>query len=243
MWWIKLDYKNDKVKTGIKGFDKLIEGGFPRGKIILLSGTPGTCKTIFALQFLYNGATLFNEKGLYISFEEKVQSLKNQALQFGWDFDRLEKEKKVEIISLPVKSIKETTASEIIKMARENKFSRLIIDSLSALSINTPTTYSKVTELTEISIKRFMYSFINDLRDIKNGATSLLISQTTDGQLSRDGVSEFICDGIVHVGYESLGGKYSRTMTIRKMRETKNNEDIHAVEIGTKGLIIHEFEE
>ena len=231
----------DKVKTGIKGFDKLVEGGFPRGKIILLSGTPGTCKTIFALQFLYNGATQFNEKGLYISFEERMQNLKNQALQFGWDFDKLEKEKKVEIISLPAKSIKETTASEIIKLAVKNKISRLVIDSLSALSINTPTTYSKVTELTDISIKRFMYSFINDLRDVKNGATSLLISQTTDGQLSRDGISEFICDGIVHINYESLGGKYSRTLTIRKMRETKNDEDIHAVEISHKGLVIHGF--
>ena len=233
----------DKVKTGIKGFDRLVEGGFPKGKIILLSGTPGTCKTIFALQFLYNGAMQFNEKGLYISFEEKAQSLKNQALQFGWDFDKLEKEKKVEIISLPAKSIKETTASEIIKRARENKISRLVIDSLSALSINTPATYSKVTELTEISIKRFMYGFINDLRDIKNGATSLLISQTTDGQLSRDGISEFICDGIVHINYETLGGKYSRTLTIRKMRETRNDEDVHPLEISKAGLIVHTFKE
>jgi len=55
---------SDKVKTGIKGFDTLVEGGLPKGKIILLSGTPGTCKTIFALQFLHNGAVKFNEKGV-----------------------------------------------------------------------------------------------------------------------------------------------------------------------------------
>ena len=234
---------DNKVKTGIKEFDKLVEGGFPRGKIILLSGTPGTCKTIFALQFLYNGATQFSEKGLYISFEERVQSLKNQASQFGWDFDKLEKERKVEIISLPAKSIKETTALEIIKMAKENKISRLVIDSLSALSINTPTTYSKITELTDISIKRFMYSFINDLREVKNGVTSLLISQTTDGQLSRDGVSEFICDGIVHINYDALGGDYSRSLIIRKMREVKHDEDIHSLEITNKGISIHRLKD
>ena len=233
----------DKVRTGIRGFDKLVEGGFPRVKIVLLSGTSGTCKTIFALQFLYNGATEFNEKGMYISFEEKVQSLKNQALQFGWNFDKLDKEKKVDIISLPAKSIKETTASEIIKRANKDGIKRLIIDSLSALSINTPTTYSKITDLTEISIQRFMYSFINDLREIKEGITSLLISQTTDGQLSRDGVSEFICDGIVHINYETLGGKYSRNLVIRKMRETKNDEDIHPLEIAPKGLVVHTYKE
>ncbi len=236
-------YKIDRVRTGIKGFDKLIEGGFPRGKIVLLSGTPGTSKTIFALQFLYNGATMFNEKGFYLSFEERAQSLKNQALQFGWDFQKLEKENKVKIINMPAKSIKDTTASEIINMARDSKINRLVIDSLSALSINAPTTYSNVTDLTEISIRKFIYAFVNDLRNFENSVTSLLVSQTTEGRLSSDGVSEFICDGIVHLGYESLGGKYSRTITVRKMRETKNTEDIHAVEISPKGLVVHEFEE
>jgi KaiC/GvpD/RAD55 family RecA-like ATPase len=234
--------KMDKIKTGIKGFDALVEGGLPRGKIILLSGSPGTCKTIFALQFLYNGAKQFDEKGLYISFEEKIESLKAQALQFGWDFDKLEKEKKIKIISITPENITESTAAEIIRMAHDNKFSRLVIDSLSALSINTPTTFAKVTDLTEISIKRFMYKFINDLRSIQDGVTSLLISQTTNGQLSRDGVSEFICDGILHISYESMGGQYSRQLTIRKMREPSNDEDIHPLEIGKKGLVVHELE-
>ncbi|MBS3100693.1 hypothetical protein A2641_01010 [Candidatus Nomurabacteria bacterium RIFCSPHIGHO2_01_FULL_37_25] len=233
----------DRVKTGIKGFDKLVEGGFPKGKIVLLSGTPGTSKTIFALQFLYNGATQFNENGLYVSFEEREQSLKSQALQFGWEFDKLEKANKVKILSIPANSIKETTAFEIISLAKKNSVKRLVIDSLSTLSINTPTTYSKVTDLTEISIKRFMYTFINDLRDIRDGVTSLLISQTVEGQLSRDTVSEFICDGIIHINYETLGGKYSRTLTIRKMRETKNDEDVHPVEITPRGLVVHKFEE
>lgn len=231
----------DKVKTGIKGFDKLVDGGFPRGKSILLSGTPGTCKTIFALQFLHNGAVESKEKGLYISFEERAQSLKNQALQFGWDFDRLEKNGMVKIISIPPKSIKESTAAEIIKMANEGNVKRLVVDSLSVLSINAPTTYTKVSELTNISIKRFMYRFINDLRDSNSSITSLLISQTTNGQLSRDTVSEFICDGIIHISYESLGGDYSRSLIIRKMRETNNDEDIHPLEIGKNGLIVHDL--
>jgi len=88
-----------------------------------------------------------------------------------------------------------------------------------------------------------MYSFINDLRDIKNDVISLLISQTTNDQLSRDTVSEFVCDGIVHINYETLGGEYSRTLTVRKMRGTHNDEDIHPLEIGKEGLIVHTFKE
>jgi circadian clock protein KaiC len=49
----------NRVPTGIDGLDPLIEGGFPRGSLVLLAGNPGTGKTIFSMQFLYNGAEDF----------------------------------------------------------------------------------------------------------------------------------------------------------------------------------------
>ncbi len=231
-----------RVKTGISGFDELIEGGLPVGKCILLSGTPGTGKTIFSLQYAYNGATLYNEKGLYVSFEEDKHSLKSQAAKFGWDFDKLEKEGKVVMMNIPVREINENTAKEIIGYVKNKGVSRLVIDSLSALSINIPTTHTNIADITEIYIKRFIYGFISELRNM-DGVTSILISQTTDGQLSRDTVSEFICDGIILVSYESMGGDYSRSMIVRKMREVKNDDDVHPVEIGRKGMIVHSLRE
>ena len=56
----------DRVATGVAGFDGLVQGGLPAGSNILLTGRPGTGKTIFALQYLYNGA-LKGENGIYIS--------------------------------------------------------------------------------------------------------------------------------------------------------------------------------
>ena len=234
--------KEKRVRTGINGFDELIEGGFPVGKCILLSGTPGTGKTIFSLQFMYNGAMLYGEKGLYVSFEEDKNSLKSQAAKFGWDFTKLEQEDKVVMMNIPVREINENTAKEIISYVKNNGISRLVIDSLSALSINIPTTHTNVVDITEIYIKRFIYGFINELRRME-GVTSLLVSQTTDGQLSRDTVSEFICDGIILVSYESMGGDYSRSMIVRKMREVANDDDVHPVEIGGKGVVVHSLKE
>ncbi len=227
-----------RAKTGIPGFDELIGGGFPRGKIILLSGTPGTCKTIFALQYLHNGATEFNEKGVYISFEEPADSLRNQAKQFGWDLATLEKNGDIKIISLPPTGIKESIAQDIVKLIEEGEYARVVVDSLSALAINTPATRTAVTNLTDIAIQRFMYQFVNELR-ANNRATTLVISQTLGKELSRDSVSEFVCDGVVHINYETIGGSYSRHLIVRKMRETKNNEDIHPLEINTAGLTVH----
>ncbi len=230
---------DNKIKTGIKGFDELIKGGFPKGSTILLSGTPGTGKTIFALEYLYNGATKFNENGLYVTFEEKKDNLKAQAKQFGWNLDQLEKSGKLRVLHIPTSSISKNTVKDVIERANQFKAKRLVIDSLSTLSINTPTTYTNVNEMNEYTIKRFIYTFIDELKQLKS-ITSLLISQVTDEKrLSRDTISEFICDGIVYIIYESMGGEFSRSLIVRKMRQVKNDEDVHPLEISKKGLVVH----
>ena len=61
----------NRVPTGINSLDALIEGGFPRGSLILLAGNPGTGKTIFSMQFLFKGAEDYGESGIYVSFAEK----------------------------------------------------------------------------------------------------------------------------------------------------------------------------
>ena len=77
-----------RIRTGIKGFDKLIQGGFPEASTILLTGSPGTGKTIFGLQFLYNGAARFRDKGLYVTFEQTERALLEQANLFGWNLEK-----------------------------------------------------------------------------------------------------------------------------------------------------------
>lgn len=45
----------EKLETGIPGFDFLAEGGLPKGRATLVSGTAGSAKTVFACQFLVEG--------------------------------------------------------------------------------------------------------------------------------------------------------------------------------------------
>src|SRR3989338_1946828 len=90
-----------RIKTGIKGFDNLIESGIPESYSILLSGSPGTGKTIFAMEFLKNGALKFNENGLLITFEETPKNIIMQAKQIGMDIKKLHDENKILIKAMP----------------------------------------------------------------------------------------------------------------------------------------------
>jgi len=231
----------ERTATGIKGFDKLVQGGLLRGKTVLLSGTPGTGKTIFALQYIYNGATMFNEPGVYITFEERVDSLKSQAMQFGWDLDRLEKEGKIRLLHIPVTTLNKNTVGNIIEIAKEFNAKRLVIDSLSTLSINTPSVISSAPHSGEFATKKFIYLFIDSLRQLKNTTTLLISQNASEGGISNDSVSEFVCDGVIQFIYESMGGDFSRSLVIRKTREIKNDSDIHPVEIGKEGIVVHDL--
>ena len=68
----------ERTQTGIEGLDKIMQGGFPKGSAILLSGGSGTLKTICATQFIYNGAKQFKEPGVFVTVEESVKNI-------GWN--------------------------------------------------------------------------------------------------------------------------------------------------------------
>src|SRR5438132_250761 len=88
----------DLVKTGIKGLDEVLFGGFPRGNIILVAGTAGTGKTTFGVEFVYRGASQFNEPGVIVLFEVAPDKLIRDAALFGWDLRELERNGRLKMI-------------------------------------------------------------------------------------------------------------------------------------------------
>ena len=88
----------DVVKTGIAGLDAVLAGGIPRGNIILLEGAIGTAKTTFGVEFVYHGATQFDEPGIIVLFEVSPDKLIRDAAGFGWDLPALERDGRLKII-------------------------------------------------------------------------------------------------------------------------------------------------
>lgn len=225
----------ERIKTGIKGFDKLIDGGFPESSVVLLSGTAGTGKTILSLEYIYRGATEFKEKGIYFTFEEKKEALYEQAIQFGWNLKDLEKKKKIQIINIGSEDFEKSTISEMVEIISRFKAKRVVIDSLTTLSYLSPEN-SGTNVVTNYTIKKFLYSFITKFKE-SGKITALFISQQ-DEKIS-DNIAKYLCDGVVNIYYESVGGDYSRSIVIRKMRKTNNNDNLHPIEISKNGVIVH----
>ena len=87
-----------RVKTGIPGMDEILHGGIPERNVVLLSGGPGTGKSIFCQQFLFKGVEEYDEPGILIALEEHPVQIRINMEQFGWDVRRYEKEGKFVII-------------------------------------------------------------------------------------------------------------------------------------------------
>src|SRR5215469_13471342 len=88
----------DLVKTGIAGLDDILPGGIPRGNVILVEGPIGAGKTTLGVEFVYRGASQFEEPGMIVLFEVSPHKLFRDALGFGWDLEQLERQGRLKVV-------------------------------------------------------------------------------------------------------------------------------------------------
>ncbi len=222
-----------RIKTGVPGFDDLVNGGLIEGSLTLLTGTAGTGKTLFSSQFIFSGIKEFKEPGIYVSFEEPIENIKENCLNFGWDFRQFEKRGKVIFVRYDpfhVEDIYELIETNIKRINAQ----RVVLDSISALGLY-------IKEISEIRRTVFQISLL--LR--KLNCTSILISEILPMQpaLSRFGVEEFVTDGVIVLYYTRTGSQFSRALTVWKMRGTAHSNKLHPYKITDKGIMIYPKEE
>ncbi len=126
-----------KAPTGIAGFDEITGGGLPRGRTALVQGGPGSGKTIFALQFLANGARHFKEPGIFVAFEETSPRIIANAESFDWGLHQLRRSQLLFVDAQPQPELAQSGDFDLCGMlagleaqASVQKTRRIVFDAL-----------------------------------------------------------------------------------------------------------------
>jgi len=203
-----------RVPTGIDNLDNLIEGGIPRGSLVLLAGNPGTGKTVFGIQFLCKGAEDCGENGIYVSFAESEETIMyNMSKLFGRDL-RNEVNGKVKILDFTTVTEKGlgTLLGMILEKVTELKAKRLVIDSFSAMA----QAFKEPIEARSV-LHNILGKIVRNL-----GCTTILIVEVPIG-IEKIGISieEFVADGVIILRKGNYEGRLFRELEIEKLRGTK----------------------
>jgi circadian clock protein KaiC len=218
-----------QVPTGIEGFDDFVEGGFPRGSMILLAGGAGSGKTIFAAQYLYNGMSKFNESGVYMSLAENRSTFMTNMKKMGMDFEKYEQKGKFKFLDMvTVRDIAvENIAERVLAEVDSLRAKRLVIDSFSALA----QAFSE-----KIYARIFLHSVLGKITNL-TGTTTLLISERLPStECSSGGMEEFVADGVITLNSVTKKGWLNRTLQVLKLRGTKINSEEHCYGIDGHGI-------
>lgn len=233
-----------KRPTHVPGLDWICSGGLPESSTTLLSGGPGSGKTVLTLHFLAAGILQADESGVFVTFEESPSRLRSYAAGFGWDVDRWEADAKFRFVDVSPDMQQPPTTyvgtydfggliTRIKHAVDEVGCKRLVLDSLSALHKN----FSD-----PLIVRHELFRLITALREL--GVTAII----TDEHLSADGetiekesfrVEDFVADNLVMLRNRLNAEKRRRTIEVLKFRGTSHRKGEYPFTISAEdGVVI-----
>jgi len=209
-----------KSPTSIQGLDEITGGGLPKGRPTLICGGAGCGKTLFAMEFLVRGATLYNEPGVFISFEETEKELTANVASLGFDLDNLVKRNKIwlEHIHIVRGEIEQSGEYDLeglfirIHHAVESiGAKRVVLDTIETLFTGLPNSHILRSELQRL------------LRWLKRkGVTTIITAERGEGTLTRQGLEEYVSDCVI-----LLDHRVNDQSSIRRLRIVKYRGSTH----------------
>jgi len=209
--------KRRKESIGIKGMENIF-GYIRSGDLLLITGPPGTGKTIMGFHFLEEAARR-GEKTLYISFKEFPDNVKLRAREFGFSLENTE---------IVYKDIFEIDPYELMweVYKKSRGVSRVLVDGIGDMEV------SKELQNNQHTI----------LSTLKKSGITVMITHTTSEIMSSYKLAtpmiNFLSDGIINVRYTEIEGEVRKIMVIIKTRDKNHEKGIIEYDIGEKGIEI-----
>ena len=229
----------ERKRTGIKGFDEIIDGGFIANTVNLITGPAGSGKSLFGMQFIYNGIRMYDETGIFITLEEGSENVRNSMLTHNMDIDKFIADGKLYIIDLgevekdtskTARRIRgfESLAEFLSNLIKISHAQRVVVDSLSAIGTHYETSGD---------LRQGLFRFGRFLKE--NNVTALLTTETIGpDKITRFGVEEFIADSYVQLILREENGSLNRYLLVRKIRFSSHSQKIHNYRIIGEGIIV-----
>ena len=209
-----------KAATGILGFDEITLGGLPAQRPTLVCGGPGCGKTLFAMTVLVNGATMFGEPGVFMSFEEASEDLALNVQSLGYDLPSLIDAKSIamDYVRVEKSEIEQSGDYDLdglfIRLdhaIRSIGAKRVVLDTLEVLFAGLGNTDILRAEL------RRLFAWLKD-----QGVTAIITAERGEGSLTRYGLEEYISDCVI-----LLDNRVEHQITTRRIRVVKYRGSAH----------------
>lgn len=225
-----------KTKTGISGLDEITMGGLPKGRPTLICGGPGCGKTLMAIEFIVKGATLYNEPGVFMAFEEKAGELTTNVASLGFDLAKLQKNKKLRIDYV---HIDRTEVEETGEYDLNGLFIRLdhAINNIGAKRVVLDTIENLFGGLTNQAILRAelrrLFQWLKD-----KGVTAIITGEKGQGTLTRHGLEEYVSDCVIFLDHRIVNQVSTRRLKIIKYRGSFHGTNEYPFLIDEEGITI-----
>lgn len=225
-----------KTPTGISGLDEITNGGFPKGRPVLICGSAGCGKTLFAAQFLVKGITDYNEPGVFMSFEESANDLTQNFKSLGFDFEKLRAENKLRIdhVRIERSEIEETGDYDL-----EGLFIRLnyAIDAIGAKRVVLDTIESLFSGMENMALLRSeirrLFAWLKE-----KGVTAIITGERGERSLTRQGLEEYVSDCVVLLDFRVIEQIATRRLRIVKYRGSTHGTNEYPFLIDENGISV-----
>ena len=229
-------FEFEKTPSGIKGLDEITDGGLPKGRPALVSGGPGCGKTLFAMEFIARGIIDYNEPGVFIAFEEKIDDLKRNFTSLGFDLEDLVKTKKLVLDHI---TIDRTEIEETGEYDLEGLFIRLgaMIDDVGAKRVAIDTLEAIFSGFANEAILRSelrrLFLWLKD-----RGITAVVTGERGDRTITKYGLEEYVADCVITLDHRVTNQIATRRLRVVKYRGSIHGTDEYPFLISSEGISV-----
>lgn len=231
-----VEHRLEKAPTGIRGFDEITQGGLPKGRTALVTGGPGTGKTMFAMEFLVKGATEFGEPGVFVSFEETADELIANSASLGLSLPEL---CDANLLYMDYVRVERSEIEESGEYDLEGLFIRLshAINTVGARRLVLDTIETLFSGLSNVSILRAeLRRLFRWLKD-KNIST-IVTGERGAESLTREGLEEYVSDCVILLDHRVTDQVSTRRLRVLKYRGSEHGTNEYPFLISDRGFMV-----